>query len=99
MQQNTVLTKDQLIAIEKLRGCVHAAQEFVSKTFNAHHLDILFLISLNEGVIAQACIINKPTDFWHLKLPRETKAYVPKLLAEDLRFLQHLYSDQVERRE
>ena len=23
----------------------------------------------------------KPTDFWHLDLPRETKAYVPKLLA------------------
>ncbi len=45
-----MLTKEQLIAIEKLRGCVHAAQEFVSKTFNAHHLDILFLISLNEGI-------------------------------------------------
>ena len=24
---------------------------------------------------------DKPTDFWHLKLPRETRAYVPKLLA------------------
>jgi membrane-bound lytic murein transglycosylase D len=24
---------------------------------------------------------NKPTDFWHLKLPKETRAYVPKLLA------------------
>lgn len=24
---------------------------------------------------------NKPTDFWRLRLPRETKAYVPKLLA------------------
>ena len=23
----------------------------------------------------------KPTDFWHLKLPKETRAYVPKLLA------------------
>jgi len=23
----------------------------------------------------------KPTDFWHLKLPRETRAYVPKLIA------------------
>jgi membrane-bound lytic murein transglycosylase D len=24
---------------------------------------------------------HKPTDFWHLKLPRETRAYVPKLMA------------------
>ncbi len=24
---------------------------------------------------------NKPTDFWNLKLPRETRAYVPKLMA------------------
>ncbi len=24
---------------------------------------------------------NKPVDFWHLKLPRETRMYVPKLLA------------------
>lgn len=24
---------------------------------------------------------NKPTDFWHLKLPKETRSYVPKLLA------------------
>jgi len=24
---------------------------------------------------------NRPTDFWHLKLPKETQAYVPKLLA------------------
>ena len=24
---------------------------------------------------------NKPTDFWHLKLPKETSMYVPKLLA------------------
>src|SRR6185503_19407794 len=23
----------------------------------------------------------RPTDFWHLKLPKETRAYVPKLLA------------------
>ncbi len=45
-----MLTKEQLIAIAKLRGCIHAAQQFVNKTFNAHHLDILFLISLHEGI-------------------------------------------------
>lgn len=32
--------------------------------------------------------LGKPTDFWHLDLPRETKAYVPKLLA-----LTRLYND------
>ncbi|QMU61807.1 MAG: hypothetical protein GKR92_08890 [Gammaproteobacteria bacterium] len=45
-----MLTKEQLIAIDKLRGCIHAAQQFVNKTFNAHHLDILFLISLQKGI-------------------------------------------------
>jgi len=25
--------------------------------------------------------LHRPTDFWHLRLPRETRAYVPKLLA------------------
>jgi membrane-bound lytic murein transglycosylase D len=25
--------------------------------------------------------LNRPTDFWHLKLPKETRIYVPKLLA------------------
>ncbi len=32
--------------------------------------------------------LGKPTDFWHLDLPRETRAYVPKLLA-----LARLYAD------
>lgn len=38
-----------------------------------------------EGRVLRAVRRNraagKPTDFWHLKLPRETRAYVPKLLA------------------
>lgn len=38
-----------------------------------------------EGNVARAIRYNKsrnrPTDFWHLNLPRETSAYVPKLLA------------------
>jgi len=38
-----------------------------------------------EGNVAKAIGRNqragKPTDFWHLQLPRETRAYVPKLLA------------------
>lgn len=38
-----------------------------------------------EAAVARAIENNraagKPTDFWHLKLPKETRAYVPKLLA------------------
>lgn len=38
-----------------------------------------------EGNVARAVRNNErkglPTDFWHLNLPRETEAYVPKLLA------------------
>lgn len=38
-----------------------------------------------EGNVRKAIARNKrrgkPTDFWHLDLPRETRAYVPKLLA------------------
>jgi len=45
-----------------------------------------------EGNVRKAIAKNKrrgkPTDFWHLDLPRETKAYVPKLIA-----LARLYKD------
>jgi membrane-bound lytic murein transglycosylase D len=38
-----------------------------------------------ENAVARQIAINtkagKPTDFWHLNLPKETRAYVPKLLA------------------
>jgi len=34
-----------------------------------------------ETAIAQNQRAGKPTDFWHLKLPVETRGYVPKLLA------------------
>ena len=43
-------TNEQKIALEKLRGCIHAAQNFVDKSISAHHLDVLFLIALNEGI-------------------------------------------------
>jgi membrane-bound lytic murein transglycosylase D len=45
-----------------------------------------------EGNVRKAIAKNKrrgkPTDFWHLDLPKETKAYVPKLIA-----LTRLYND------
>jgi len=34
-----------------------------------------------ERAIAHNQAVGKPTDFWHLNLPAETRAYVPKLLA------------------
>lgn len=38
-----------------------------------------------EGTVARAVEANRraglPTDYWHLSLPRETQAYVPRLLA------------------
>jgi membrane-bound lytic murein transglycosylase D len=34
-----------------------------------------------ERAIANNKALGKPTDFWHLDLPAETRAYVPKLLA------------------
>jgi len=48
---------------------------------------MLALASYNsgEGRVHRAVRTNakarKPTDFWHLKLPKETAAYVPKLMA------------------
>ncbi|OZG73641.1 lytic transglycosylase [Hahella sp. CCB-MM4] len=48
---------------------------------------LLALASYNSGAgtVQRAIRKNKargkPTDFWHLDLPRETRAYVPKLLA------------------
>ena len=45
-----MLEIEQLYALGKLRGCIRAAQNFVSKAINAHHLDILFIIALNPGI-------------------------------------------------
>jgi membrane-bound lytic murein transglycosylase D len=48
---------------------------------------LLAIAGYNCGELAVQRAIDRntahglPTDFWHLKLPRETRAYVPKLLA------------------
>ncbi|TQV75453.1 LysM peptidoglycan-binding domain-containing protein [Aliikangiella marina] len=55
------------------------------KRFDGDWLHALAAYNSGQGNVSKAIKRNKrrgkPTDFWSLKLPRETKAYVPKLLA------------------
>lgn len=56
-------------------------------TFNKDWLLALAAYNAGEGKIKQAIAQNKrkrkPISFWHLDLPKETREYVPKLLALD----------------
>jgi len=53
--------------------------------FNGDWLLAIAAYNCGEGNVERAVARNerlgKPIDFWHLKLPTETRAYVPKLLA------------------
>ncbi len=59
--------------------------QYLHKHFNNDWLLALAAYNSGEGTVAKAVRKNrkagKPTDFWSLKLPRETRAYVPKLIA------------------
>ena len=59
--------------------------QFLSKEFDGDWLLAVAAYNCGEANIARALKKNraagKPTDFFSLKLPRETRAYVPKLLA------------------
>jgi membrane-bound lytic murein transglycosylase D len=59
--------------------------EFLSEEFDGDWLLAVAAYNCGEANIARAVKRNqkagKPTDFFSLKLPRETRAYVPKLLA------------------
>lgn len=66
----------------------HAALDYLSylhKHFKGDWLHALAAYNSGQGNVGKAIRKNKrtgkPTDFWSLKLPKETKAYVPKLLA------------------
>jgi len=66
----------------------NAALDYLQKLSNRFDGDwLLALASYNAGggTVSRAIRRNeeagRPTDFWHLDLPRETTAYVPKLLA------------------
>ncbi len=57
----------------------------LNKIFNGNWLLTLAAYNSGSGTVKRAIRHNRrlhlPTDFWHLKLPKETRAYVPKLLA------------------
>lgn len=57
----------------------------LAKMFNGDWLLALAAYNSGEGKVAKEIARNrrlgKPTDFWSLSLPRETRGYVPKLLA------------------
>lgn len=57
----------------------------LNKMFNGNWLHAIAAYNSGEGTVLKAIRKNKklgkPTDFWSLSLPRETRAYVPKLLA------------------
>ncbi len=59
--------------------------ENLNKIFEGDWMLALAAYNSGSGTVQRAIKRNKklhrPTDFWHLKLPKETRAYVPKLLA------------------
>lgn len=59
--------------------------KYLHKFFNGDWLLALAAYNSGEGRVRRAvrnnARKNKPTDFWSLDLPKETRAYVPKLLA------------------
>ena len=69
-------------------AATNAALDFLSylnRQFDGDWLLALAAYNSGEGNVRKAIRRNKksgkPTDFWHLRLPRETRAYVPQLLA------------------
>ena len=59
--------------------------QYLHKHFDGDWLHALAAYNSGEGRVKSAIRKNrrkgKPVDFWNLKLPRETRGYVPKLLA------------------
>ena len=70
--------------VESTRAALDYLQELHDE-FNGDWLLAVAAYNCGEGAVERAIQRNqragKPTDFWHLKLPTETRAYVPKLLA------------------
>lgn len=70
--------------LESTRAAMDYLQ-FLHQEFNGDWLLAVAAYNCGEAAVLRAIRHNldtgQPTDFWHLKLPRETRAYVPKLLA------------------
>lgn len=70
--------------VESTRAALDYLQD-LHLEFNGDWLLALASYNVGEGRVAREVRRNlargKPTDFWNLNLPRETSAYVPKLLA------------------
>lgn len=69
-------------------AATRAALDYLSalnKQFDGDWLHALAAYNSGAGNVNKAIRYNKkrgkPTDFWNLRLPRETRAYVPKLIA------------------
>ncbi|MGM0430729.1 MAG: LysM peptidoglycan-binding domain-containing protein [Pseudomonadota bacterium] len=69
-------------------AATHAALDYLQalhRYFDGNWMHAIAAYNSGEGRVAAAIRknerLNKPTDFWSLSLPRETRAYVPKLLA------------------
>lgn len=58
---------------------------YLNKFFNGNWLYAVASYNAGAGTVQRAIRYNKkhdkPTDFWHLPLPQQTKTYVPRLLA------------------
>ncbi len=59
--------------------------QYLARAFKGNWLHALAAYNSGIGTVNKAIRKNKrrgkPTDFWHLKLPKETQGYVPKLMA------------------
>lgn len=69
----------------------NAAMDYLTRLhdrFNGDWLLALAAYNSGEGTVSRAIARNQkrglPTDYWHLTLPRETQAYVPRFLALSL---------------
>jgi len=72
----------------------HAALDYLqvlNKRFEGDWLLTLAAYNAGQGRVARSIRRNekagKPTDFWNLRLPRETRSYVPKILGLSCLFL------------